>query len=348
MKFFKNKIKAITLIELITTIAISWVLFLIIFVFITDSVEELVDNDVKISSIDEWFNFKDTMWRFVRWWYSEAKVFDIQSSVNIASWATITYTPTAYSPWPHPQSIINWVISTVWTDDYEYHSASWNAFINFNWPEDKKIWQVKIYNRVWCCSDRLSWATVTLYDSLGSILYTYTLDDTTWKDVILIDFSLLWQIHPARSLRLQTVWWNVLNIREIEIFSHKDNYNQVLYLKKLDLSEWILIWIVNLNSKKLLKDYTYWDNFLWYRYLSLAEMASIDADNSIIYDVEFGRDKIFQNLRMKDFRVWVYNYWYIIDVYFSVINLFDDSLFWKNFADFYIDKLVIDEYNLIY
>jgi len=62
VKFFKNKNnKAITLVELITTIAISGILFLIIFVFITDSVEQLVDNEVKISSVDEAFNFKDTM-----------------------------------------------------------------------------------------------------------------------------------------------------------------------------------------------------------------------------------------------------------------------------------------------
>jgi competence protein ComGC len=52
VKFFKNN-KAITLVELITTIAISSILFLVIFVFITDSVEELVTNDVKISSMEQ-------------------------------------------------------------------------------------------------------------------------------------------------------------------------------------------------------------------------------------------------------------------------------------------------------
>jgi Tfp pilus assembly protein PilE len=52
VKFFKNN-KAITLIELVTSIAISGILFLIIFVFITNSVEELVNNDVKISSVEQ-------------------------------------------------------------------------------------------------------------------------------------------------------------------------------------------------------------------------------------------------------------------------------------------------------
>lgn len=214
MKFFNNK-KAITLIELITTITISWILFLIIFVFMTDSVEQLVNNDVKISSIDEWFTFKDVMWRFVRWWYSDAQVF-------------------------------------TWITDPSY-----------------------------------TWTTIP-------------------------------------------------------------NPNNVLYLKKLDSTEWMLLWIVSLDTHKLQRNYVYWDNFLWYRFLSVAEMAAIDTDNSLIYTKIFSDDKIFKNLRMKDFNAQIYNYWYLLDIYFSVINLFDDSLFYKDFADFYVDKLVIDEYNLVY
>ncbi len=214
MKFFNNK-TAITLIELITTIAISWILFLIIFVFITDSVEELVDNDVKIWSIDEWFTFKDTIWRFVRWGYSNVRVF-------------------------------------TWITDPAY-----------------------------------TWAT-------------------------------------------------------------NPNPNHVLYLKTLDLQKGILIWIVDIDTKKIQRNYVYWDNFLGYRYLSIEEMAEIDTNTWKIFEKKFTNDKIFQNIRMRDFRVETYNWWYLVDVYFSVINLFDDTLFGKDFADFFVDKLVIDEYNLIY
>ncbi|MDD2907066.1 MAG: hypothetical protein PHH98_00345 [Candidatus Gracilibacteria bacterium] len=214
MKFFNNK-NAITLIELITTIAISGILFLIIFVFVTDSVEQLVNNDVKISSIDDGFVFKDTMGRFVRGGYSDVQVF--------TGITDPTYTGTTI---PNP--------------------------------------------------------------------------------------------------------------------------NNVLYLKKLDSTEGLLIGIVSMDTKRLQRNYIYGDNFLGYRYLSVAEMSAIDADNSLIYNKDFSVDKIFTNLRMKDFRVNVYNSGYLIDMYFSVINLFDNSLFYKDFADFYIDKLVIDEYNLIY
>ena len=77
-------------------------------------------------------------------------------------------------------------------------------------------------------------------------------------------------------------------------------------------------------------------------------MSEIDTNTWKIFDKKFTNDKIFQNIRMRDFRVETYNWWYLVDVYFSVINLFDDSLLGKDFADFFVDKLVIDEYNLIY
>lgn len=214
MKFFKNN-KAITLIELITSIAISSILFFIIFIFITDSVEELVDNNVKIASIDEWFSFKDTMWRFVRWGFTDATI--------------------------------------------------------------------------------LTWATDAWY---------------TWKT--------------------------------------NPNPNSVLYLKKFDWSEWIIVWIVDINTKKLQKHYTYWNNFLWYKFVSTTVMNDLDSNPTSIYDQIFPNDKIFQWLRMKDFIVQNYNWWNAIDIYFSVINLYDNTHFEMDFNEFFIDKLVIEEYNLVF
>jgi hypothetical protein len=175
----------------------------------------LVDNDVKVTSIDEAFSFKDTVWRFVRWWFSDATV--------------------------------------------------------------------------------LTWS----YDA------SYT-----------------WSTNP--------------------------NPNSVLYLKKYDLSEWLIIWIVDINTKKLQEHYTYGDNYLWYKYVSSWAMVSLDADNSLVYDQIFSNDKIFQWLRMKDFVVENYNGWDIIDIYFSVINLYDDTIYNLDFEDFFIDELVVEEYNLVY
>jgi len=212
VKFFKNN-KAITLVELITTIAISSILFLVIFVFITDSVEELVTNDVKISSMEQWFEFKDVMQRFIRGWYSDVRVF--------------------------------------------------------------------------------SWITEPSY---------------TWAQ----------------------------------------NPNNVLYLEKLDWSEWILVWIVDINTNLIQRNYLYGDNFLWYRYLTPDDMTEIETNPDEIYNKKFFLDKIFQDLRTKDFRVESFWSWASINMYYSVINLYDDSLFDENFEDFYLDDLIIDEYSLVF
>lgn len=214
MKFFKNN-KAITLIELVTSIAISGILFLIIFVFITNSVEELVNNDVKISSVEQWFEFKDVMQRFIRWWYSDA-----------------------------------YVLTDITRDAYT------------------------------------------------------------------------WTTNP--------------------------NPNNVLYLKRLDQEQWILVWIVDINTGFLQRDYIYWNNFLWYRYLSSSEMTEIDSDPSVIFTKQFTNDRVFQSLRMRDFQAKLFNSGDVVELYFSVINLFDDSLINQDFADFYVDDLVIDEYNLVF
>lgn len=146
-------------------------------------------------------------------------------ATNIAPNASITATPaTVWWVPPHPDSIVNGIISTSGAFDYEYHSNTANAFIEFRWDTPQKIGDMKIYNRVWCCSERLSNATIKLYNDTGGLLYTHTLWNTTGIDIIDIDFEWLSEIHNVSTLRLDSVWPNsFINIREIEIFPIKEN-----------------------------------------------------------------------------------------------------------------------------
>ena len=146
-------------------------------------------------------------------------------ATNIAPNASIITTPaTVWWVPPHPDSIVNGIISTSGAFDYEYHSNTANAFIEFRWDTPQKIGDMKIYNRVWCCSERLSNATIKLYNDTGGLLYTHTLWNTTGIDIIDIDFEWLSEIHNVSTLRLDSVWPNsFINIREIEIFPIKEN-----------------------------------------------------------------------------------------------------------------------------
>lgn len=160
------------------------------------------------------FEYNDGTWVWV-----DTSTWTTDFSVNIAPDADITFTPTDFTSHAAPQSIVNGIIRTDGDYDYEYHSNGPNAFIEFNWESPQKIGDMKIYNRVWCCSERLTNATIRLYDDANTLLYTHTLWSTSWVNIIDIDFENLWEIHNVSTLRLDSVWpssW--INIREIEIF----------------------------------------------------------------------------------------------------------------------------------
>ena len=154
---------------------------------------------------------------------------------NIAPEATITHSPsTTWWVPPHPQSIVNGIKRTDWAYNYEYHSdAGSSSFIEFSWATPHKIGDMKIYNRAnSCCSGRLSNATIKLYDSSNTLLYTYTLWDTTGVNIVDIDFEALGEIHEASVLRLDVP--SAINIREIEIFP----YNENIIVRKWDGTQW--------------------------------------------------------------------------------------------------------------
>ncbi len=131
--------------------------------------------------------------------------------------------------------IANGIKSTVWALNYEYHSDSPNAFIEFEWPTAQKIWDLKIYNRTDCCAGRIGWATIELYDETGNLLHTHTIGNTDWVDVVDIDFNALWEIHEAHRLRINSQGpQSYINIREIEIFPLTER----LKLYKWDGTTW--------------------------------------------------------------------------------------------------------------
>lgn len=136
---------------------------------------------------------------------------------NIAPNATITASPSAYNTYG-TWWIANGIKETTGDLDYEYHSASGNANITFEWPTSQKIWYLKIYNRTGCCSNRLSWANIKLYNAFGGIIYSHPLWDTTDDYVVDLDLEWIGHLHDVKRLTIETVWWNALNVREVEIY----------------------------------------------------------------------------------------------------------------------------------
>lgn len=136
---------------------------------------------------------------------------------NVAPDAFISASPSAFNSYGTGW-IANGKKETVGDLDYEYHSQDGNASIFFEWPTAQKIGYIKIYNRTGCCSERLSGASIKLYNELWEVIYTHPLWDTTGDYVIDVDLEGIGAMQYAKMLSLETVWGNQLNLREVEIF----------------------------------------------------------------------------------------------------------------------------------
>ena len=172
----------------------------------TGYVEEILGNIIGINPIKPYYC---------------SDILDKEFTENIALGATITATANTTWWWvTWTWGISNGIKSTIWNSDYEYHSDTTNAFIDFEWQEDKPIGFIRIYNRTGCCSSRLSWATVSLYDKTNTLLYTHTLWDTTNDYVVDLDLEWIGKLYEnVRKITIRSQWSNsYLNLREVEVF----------------------------------------------------------------------------------------------------------------------------------
>ena len=82
--------------------------------------------------------------------------------------------------------------------------------------------RVIVYNRVDCCTDRLSYSVASLLDQEGSPVKTYTTGDATGVHVFDIDFiTNSVGYYLARKVRVQLQGTNWLRLREVEVFDDK-------------------------------------------------------------------------------------------------------------------------------
>lgn len=122
------------------------------------------------------------------------------------------------------------------------------------------------------------------------------------------------------------MWWYI----DMSIISLRDN--DVLFLKDAYDEEWVIFWVVNKNNMKLQEDYLYWNNVLWYRLLSSIEIDDIINDNSVIYDYTFFKDKLYDWIKIKDFKVDLYNSWTIVDIDMNFLSSYNSVYDWLPFS----------------
>ncbi len=134
-------------------------------------------------------------------------------------------------------------------------------------------------------------------------------------------------------------WYNYFTIYWTE------TENQPFTLENWIWDWWYLFWIVDDDTKKLQKNKIYWNNFIWYRSLSLKELTDIETNSWVIYTYSFHNDKILKWVRIKDFKPELYNSGWILDIYMSTILVNDENNFGKNMSDVFFDPNDIAEFN---
>ncbi len=104
--------------------------------------------------------------------------------------------------------------------------------------------------------------------------------------------------------------------------------SDIMLMENIDSSKWVIFWVVNketMSIEKQLNYELYYDKVLGYRQLSETELTNINSNPSLVYDLKFFPDKLFDGLKMKDFQMSIYNSGTIINMDLDVLLYYNDS-----------------------
>lgn len=63
-----------TLVELIVSITLSVIIMFIVFQFVSDWLKSMMQSNIRTQTLDESFIFRDKLFRYFRWWYTNAEI----------------------------------------------------------------------------------------------------------------------------------------------------------------------------------------------------------------------------------------------------------------------------------
>ena len=128
----------------------------------------------------------------------------------------------------------------------------------------------------------------------------------------------------------------------------EDVWTDLFIMKSPSWDSGLLLWVVNLINYQLDLDNTSYKNtWLWFRYLSSQELQDIEASSGsiVVYWYLFQKDKVYDELNIKDMQINLYNWWYIHEINLS-INIDYKSwlqwVLWKNIPESTLIKFNLD------
>lgn len=115
------------------------------------------------------------------------------------------------------------------------------------------------------------------------------------------------------------------------------SWSDILLLTSKIKDDWYILWVVNREIMKLetwtILYNTYYNKVLWYTKVSSWEIANIYSSGWYIYNIAFNNDNLYNNLKIRDFQLDLYNSWSIINMDISFLLNYNNSLNNSNWID---------------
>ncbi len=81
------------------------------------------------------------------------------------------------------------------------------------------------------------------------------------------------------------------------------------------------------------------DKVFAYKNISEYEMDLLTSNLNNVYNFKFNRDKVFTELKLKDFQLDLYNNWGLIEAIFFINTLYRKSLDWKKYSEIWTENI---------
>jgi len=124
--------------------------------------------------------------------------------------------------------------------------------------------------------------------------------------------------------------WGYLQ-SDILIDNESGTWSDIVLLKNIDSTEWVIFWVVDYDTLKLSQnvDYSiYWNKTLWYRILEWTEIIALETTATWAYNLSFFPDKLYSWLKIKDFQTDFYNSGAIIDINMDILLYYNETNDW--------------------
>ena len=82
-----------------------------------------------------------------------------------------------------------------------------------------------------------------------------------------------------------------------------------------------------------------WDKVLAYKKISSYELGLLSWDINEVYNFKFNRDKVFENIKLKDLQLEKYNTWAIFEAKFSLNPSYRKKLNWEKYSEIWTSEI---------